>query len=131
MVTNTVFINSVLYNVRWLCLSCFKVAYIFSYVGLSSMALTASTIIGGYDHNFISSPPDRLVCSICQYPSQDPHLSVCCGQVFCKSCLDGVKRAIAFNANACPVCREKDFVTFPNKQTSRSRDQGHSGDVYQ
>ena len=71
---------------------------------------------GGYDYKFseqfVSTPLDRYFCVICQHPSRDPHLSVCCGHVFCKSCIDKVK-------SACPVCRDKNFVTFPNKQLDR------------
>ena len=73
---------------------------------------------GGYYYDFISTPPDRLICKICQLPSRDPYLSVCCGHVFCKSCLDNIKKATAVT-NACPICRDEEFVTFPNKQANR------------
>ena len=73
---------------------------------------------GGYDNDIVSKPPDRLVCKICHLPSRDPYLSVCCGHVFCKSCLDNVRKAAAFT-NACPVCRDEEFVTFPNKAVDR------------
>ena len=56
----------------------------------SETATESSTSnIGGYEYNFISGPPvDRLVCKICHLPSREPYLSVCCGHLFCKSCLD-------------------------------------------
>ena len=73
---------------------------------------------GGYDYEFVSLPPDRLVCKICHLPSRDPYLSVCCGHIFCKSCLDNVKKATAIT-NACPVCRDEEFETFPNKAVDR------------
>ena len=73
---------------------------------------------GGYDYGFVSTAPDRLICKICHLPSRDPYLSVCCGHVFCKSCLDNIKKAAAVT-NACPVCRDEEFVTFPNKQANR------------
>ena len=73
--------------------------------------------IGGHDYDFIHTPPDRVVCKICHLPSRNPYLSVCCGHVFCKSCLDGVR--ISAFTNACPVCRDEEFVTFPNKQIDR------------
>ena len=72
--------------------------------------------IGGYDYKFadqfVSTPLDRYFCVICQHPSRDPRLSVCCGHVFCKSCIDKVK-------SPCPMCRDENFVTFPNKQLDR------------
>ena len=73
---------------------------------------------GGCDYDFIYQPPDRLVCKICHLPSRDPYLSVCCGHVFCKSCLDNIKKAAAIT-NVCPVCRDEEFMTFPNKQLDR------------
>ena len=85
---------------------------------VSYMTIATPTNDGGYDYDFISKPPDRLTCNICQLTSRDPYLSVCCGHVFCKSCLDNIKKACA-TSNACPVCRDEEFVTFPNKQLDR------------
>ena len=73
---------------------------------------------GGHDYEFVDTPHDRVICKICHFPSRDPYLSVCCGHVFCKSCLDSVKKASAIT-NACPVCRDEEFVTFPNRQVDR------------
>ena len=56
---------------------------------------------------------------ICQLPSIDPYLSVCCGHLFCKSCLENAKKAAAIATSNCPMCRSEDFVTFPNKQIDR------------
>ena len=81
------------------------------------MAIATPNDIGGYDCTFVDTPQDRFLCIICQFPSRDPYLSVCCGHLFCKSCLDNVKKA-AVN-NACPVCRNVDFATFPNKAVDR------------
>ena len=74
---------------------------------------------GGYDYQFVYSPPDRVFCVICQFPSRNPHLTVCCGHVFCKSCLDQVKNQRSRSNNGCSMCRDKKFVTFPNKQIDR------------
>jgi len=73
---------------------------------------------GGYDYQFVYSPPDRVYCVICQFPSRDPHLTLCCGHVFCKSCLDQVKTKKS-GTDGCSMCRDKSFVTFPNKQVDR------------
>ena len=78
----------------------------------------ATPNIGGYYYSFVDTPHDRYICKICHLPSRDPYLSVCCGHVFCKSCLDNVKKASAIT-NACPVCRDEEFVTFPNRQLDR------------
>ncbi|XP_065902971.1 uncharacterized protein [Dysidea avara] len=73
---------------------------------------------GGYEYQFVDFPPDRFVCKICQYPSRDPYLSKCCGHIFCKSCLEGAKKATAI-VDACPMCRDEEFFTMPNKQIDR------------
>ena len=82
------------------------------------MAITTPNNITGYDYDFVDTPHDRYICKICHLPSRDPYLSECCGHVFCKSCKDNVKKASAIT-NACPVCRDEEFVTFSNKQLDR------------
>ena len=74
---------------------------------------------GGYDYHFVETPSDMLVCKICQYPSREPHLSACCGHTFCKSCLDGAKKATIIT-DACPMCRSEEFFTIANKQANRA-----------
>jgi len=73
---------------------------------------------GGYDYDFCSTIPERIVCKICQCPSRDPYLSLCCGHVFCKTCIDQMKKATATASN-CPMCRDEEFPTVPNKQINR------------
>ena len=82
------------------------------------MAVATPNNNGGFGYDFVKTLPDRLICKTCLLPSRDPYLSVCCGHVFCKSCLDNIKKAAAIT-NACPVCRDEEFVTFPNKQADR------------
>ena len=72
---------------------------------------------GGYDYQFMETPSDDLICKICQYPSRNPYLSVCCGHVFCKSCLDACSTT-SFNV-VCPMCRSLQFQGFVNKQIDR------------
>ena len=80
------------------------------------MATESREGAGGYGYRFtekfVTTPLDRYFCVICHHPSREPHLSVCCGHVFCRSCIDKV---IA----PCPMCRDENFVTFPNKQLDR------------
>jgi len=72
---------------------------------------------GGYDYQFVEVPPDDLICKICQCPSRNPYLSVCCGHVFCKSCLDACLAA-SFSV-VCPMCRSLQFQGFLNRQIDR------------
>ena len=45
---------------------------------------------------------DEFICHICRLVFRDPHLTGCCGQRFCQSCLD--HSVHAFNKR-CPHCR--------------------------
>ena len=74
--------------------------------------------LGGYYYKFVDPPTDRLTCKICQVPSRDPHLTECCGNNFCRSCLDQAKQATVVST-ACPTCRTETFVTISNKQADR------------
>ncbi|XP_065887836.1 TNF receptor-associated factor 4-like [Dysidea avara] len=79
----------------------------------------ANNAQGGYEYQLVDTPLDTLVCKICQSPSREPYLSLCCGHTFCKSCLDGAKKVTA-TTDACPICRNEEFVTVPNKQVDRA-----------
>ena len=82
------------------------------------MAIPMPNDIAGYDYDPVDPLPDRLLCKICHLPSREPYLTVCCGHLFCKSCLDNLKKATTI-AKGCPVCRDEEFVTFPNKAVDR------------
>ena len=74
-------------------------------------SITTPDSNGGYRFDLVSKPPDRLICKRCHLPSRDPHLSLCCGNVFCKSCLNDIKKDTP-NCNACPICRNEGFVAY-------------------
>ena len=74
---------------------------------------------GGYKYQFVDTPLDIFVCKICQNLSREPHLSECCGHIFCKSCLEAAKRSTTIT-KACPICRDEEFVTFHNRQADRA-----------
>lgn len=73
---------------------------------------------GGYSFQFVKNPPGLVMCVICHLPSKDPHLSECCGHIFCKTCLHQCK-ANMHAARACPMCKDNRFNTFSNKQIDR------------
>ena len=75
-----------------------------------------TTTQGGYDYEFVDTPPDRVICVICHLPSREPHMTECCGHVFCKSCLDKAK---ATKYTSCSMCKDKHFNAFCNKQINR------------
>ena len=83
------------------------------------MEKQAELSTGGYDYQFVETPPDKLICKICHFPSREPFLSECCGHTFCKSCIDHAKKATLYYPFLCPVCRSENFPLFRNKQNER------------
>ena len=66
----------------------------------------ASNIIesGGYNYRFVDGdPPTKYICHICTFVAHTPQQVSCCGNVFCKSCLEELKsKGQQF---ICPICR--------------------------
>ena len=71
---------------------------------------------GGYDLIFTKPVPDRFYCNICTKVLRDPHLTGCCGQHFCESCL---KHWFKKQKTTCPHCREENFNHILNKALKR------------
>ena len=74
----------------------------------------------GYEFESVEIPPDRLLCKICRLPGRNPYLSVCCGHLFCKPCLDRNKATTNGTTGPCSIvaCKEK-FITFPQTEADR------------
>ena len=64
----------------------------------------------GYEHQFVGSPPDDLLCLICHSVARDPQQINCCGKLLCKVCLEDHKRY----SRTCPQCR-KPINSFADK----------------
>jgi len=74
---------------------------------------------GRHDHEFCDKVPEELICNICTKPLFEPHLTVCCGQYYCESCLKyWFKRQ---KKKSCPHCRAVGvkFQHVPNKAIER------------
>ena len=74
---------------------------------------------GGYDYEFVEDPPDRLICTICRCPCRESLISACCGQAFCKCCFNRCKSTTTVS-QACPTCREDQFIANPQPEADRS-----------
>ena len=60
---------------------------------------------GGYVYEFVDTNlPDEFECPICTLVPRDVHQASCCGKMFCKSCLDSLKRRS--NSIICPNCHK-------------------------
>ena len=66
---------------------------------------------GGYDYEFVSNPPDELICPICLSVLRDPNLTSCCGNHFCQPCISRIKN----EKNPCPLCQEHDYTVMLDK----------------
>lgn len=89
--------------------------------GQNTAAKQTESTSGGYHFEFVSDPPEYVCCTICHLPSRDPHLSDCCGHLFCLSCLqERIKSAYQVTCpnSKCPTPRS--FKTFRNKQVERA-----------
>ena len=74
---------------------------------------------GGYHYHFVDMlEGSDLLCKICRLPSRNPHLSSCCGHIFCKGCIENEKAKNI--VDACPVCSDAEFPVVQNKQIDRA-----------
>ena len=72
----------------------------------------------GFDCEFVEPPPERFVqseCPVCLQIIREPHQVTCCGNKFCKACIEHIKAI----QKSCPTCNEK-FSSFPDKGLKRS-----------
>ena len=83
--------------------------------GDESLPSLDDSFSGGYDFDFIEDPPEELNCSVCLLVLRDPHLTSCCGNHFCQSCIEKIKEG----TSPCPLCKESSFSTFLNKSFQR------------
>ena len=64
------------------------------------------------EHAFIDKVPEEYNCSICTKVLDEPMLTDCCGQHFCKACLENwfETRPGQRRTKTCPHCRSEEFV---------------------
>ena len=81
--------------------------------------MASSSAQDGYEHEFIDAVRDDLVCQVCQLPARDPQQTMCCGKVYCKSCINRLQ------PNRCPNCckslidRNGNKNYFPDRASER------------
>ena len=73
---------------------------------------------GGYTYYFAESVGPELCCTLCTEVLKEPHLTSCCGQHYCSSCL---KEWLDHNSenHSCPICRETEFTHILDKSVDR------------
>lgn len=72
-----------------------------------STALRERAGLSGYSRRlFVDKIPDDLICALCQDVVRKPLQTKCCGQVYCKVCINRLPRIVR-GILGCPHCREK------------------------
>ena len=75
----------------------------------------------GKNYEFITPPPDKFGCVICAGMLREPHLTECCGNNFCFSCLEGWEKSV--KGKKCPHCRAVNFKHILDKRSKREIDE--------
>jgi len=94
--------------------------------GAGALQKQADVTAGGYRYEFVVDPPDYVRCAMCRLPSRDPHLTDCCGQIFCNPCLQEKIKSASHGQGATTTCPDprcpnpRAFAMFKNKQVERA-----------
>ena len=64
---------------------------------------------------FLQPLSEDFECPLCLQWLKEPTLTSCCGHHFCRECIEHVVR----EDHICPLCKEKGFQTFLNKDVQR------------
>ena len=62
----------------------------------------------GYEYEFVDQVPEDYLCKLCKHVAREPTLLSCCGECFCKACVD----VIIQNKKPCPNCSKTDSTSF-------------------
>ena len=54
-----------------------------------------------YKYQFVSPPPDDVICPLCLDIVEEPHQFTCCGNHVCKKCGDKLKQQAT--TPQCPI----------------------------
>lgn len=73
-------------------------------------------IVGGYNCElFVTPVPDDFKCGACKKVAREPYLADCCGEHYCKRCIDQVIE----DRSPCPSCKQSGFSVFINKRVQK------------
>ena len=74
--------------------------------------------MAGFECEFIEQPPKavQFECPICLLVLREPYQTTCCGNSFCRQCIDRAKA----RSQVCPTCNGRDFNLFHNLGLQRS-----------
>ena len=66
----------------------------------------------GFECEFVELPPEvfQSSCPICLMILREPYQVTCCGNSFCRACIQKIKT----KNKPCPTCNKENFSNFPN-----------------
>ena len=67
--------------------------------------------VGGFDYDFIDEVSEELKCTICLQVFQDPNLTSCCGNRYCRKCIEKIVQ----QKMPCPFCQHPGFTLMLDK----------------
>lgn len=78
--------------------------------------------VTGYDCEFVDDVPKEIQsdCSICLLILREPFLVQCCGNRFCRACLERITKVVAIRKASCPLCKQTMTAAMPDKQLERT-----------
>ena len=78
--------------------------------------------VTGYDCEFVEDVPKEIQsdCSICLLILREPFLVQCCGNRFCRVCLERITKVVAVREAPCPLCKQTMTAAMPDKQLERT-----------
>ena len=71
-----------------------------------------------YKYQFVSPPPDDVICPLCLDIVEEPHQFTCCGHHICRKCGDKLKQQDA--TPQCPMCQNNEYGTGHDKYFERN-----------
>ena len=88
-------------------------------------------IVTGFDCEFVDPicKDVQTDCSICLSILREPYIVQCCGNRFCRSCLERLQAGTATpmtpKVTPCPLCKQKIAAAMPDKQLERLLNEKH------
>ena len=68
--------------------------------------MAASNKVEGYDCDFVDQVPEDYFCKHCKHVAMEPNITSCCGETFCKECINFFKQC---SEGRCPNCQDIDL----------------------
>ena len=59
----------------------------------------------GYECEFVDQVPEDYFCKQCKHVAREPNITSCCGECFCKACVDAISQL----EEPCPCCQSTEM----------------------